>query len=97
VLAVDGQSEAGNELQDPLRHKKRTGVVRLRTAVVRLASDRYDRHVHGDAPHHIEQTHQQEYSSNYNKSAKGTRNERIFYSRFTPYSVSYLRTYVYGK
>lgn len=70
VFAVNGQAEAGDELQDSLRHEKRTGVVGFRAAIVSFTGDRYDRHVHRNAPHHVEQAHQQKYSSSYYESAE---------------------------
>lgn len=70
VFAVNGQAEAGDELQDSLCHEKRTGVVCFWAAIVSFTGDWYDRHVHRNASHHVEQAHQQKYSSSYYESAE---------------------------
>lgn len=98
VSTVYGQTETGDELQDPLRHEQRTGVVRLRAAIVSLAGDRHDRHVHSDASHHVEQSHQQEHSPNYYKS--GNRNCTIAVFRAQKIdrpTLVIVRTYAYEK
>ncbi|KYN39160.1 hypothetical protein ALC56_06586, partial [Trachymyrmex septentrionalis] len=40
VFAINGQTEAGDELQDSLCHEKRTGIVRLRATIVSFTGDR---------------------------------------------------------
>ncbi|KYN17736.1 hypothetical protein ALC57_10105, partial [Trachymyrmex cornetzi] len=40
VFAINGQTEAGDELQDSLCHKKRTGIVRLWATIVSFTGDR---------------------------------------------------------
>lgn len=57
VFAINRQAKAGDELQNPLCHEKGTGVVRFRAAIVSFTGDRYDRHIHRNAPHHVEQPH----------------------------------------
>jgi len=39
VFAVNGQAKAGDKLQNPLRHEKRTGVVCLRAAIISFTGD----------------------------------------------------------
>lgn len=103
VFAVNGQAEAGDELEDPLCHEKRTGVIRLWTAIVSFTGDRYNRHVHRDAPHHVEQAHQQKYSSSYYESVeinlivrKTSSLVKIIRHRFI-FTLDFVRTYVYEK
>ena len=40
VFAINGQTEAGDELQDSLCHEKRTGIVCLRATIVSFTGDR---------------------------------------------------------
>lgn len=101
VFAINGQAEAGDELQDSLCHEKRTGVVRLWAAIVSFTGDRYDRHVHRNASHHVEQAHQQKYSSSYYEpteinliSLDTSFLAKIIRHRFT---LDFIRTYVYEK
>jgi len=70
VFTINGQAETGDELQDSLCYEKRTGVIRLRAAIVSFTGNWYDCHVHRNAPHHVEQPHQQKYSSSYYESTK---------------------------
>lgn len=103
VFAVNGQAETGDELEDPFRYEKRTGVIRLRAAIVSFTSDRYNRHIHRYAPHHVEQAHQQKYSSSYYESVEINLVVRLINFIFSEnYSAStfiagFVRTYVYEK
>lgn len=54
VLSVDGESEAGNELEHPLADYRDAGDVGFRRTVVGAAGHRQHCHVHCDRTHQVQ-------------------------------------------